>query len=126
MRRATKTDHGNFAETSHKTRSEAHSDAVAAAGDQAAADVHARACRSAEPGDGGEPAARGSAHRGTAARRTAAAGKTGSTARGREAGYLGRRRLRLLLRRLSRRRLSVPDPVGSQGTAADREHAVVG
>src|SRR5687768_18511546 len=39
-------------------------DAVAAAGDQAAADVDARARGAAEPGDGGEPAARGSAHRG--------------------------------------------------------------
>jgi lipopolysaccharide export system ATP-binding protein len=54
-------------ETTHETRSEADSDAVAAAGDQAAADVDARARRPAEPGDGREPAPRGSAHRGVAA-----------------------------------------------------------
>ena len=44
-------------------RSEAHSDAVAAAGDQAAADVDARAPTS-EPGDGREPVPRGGADRG--------------------------------------------------------------
>ena len=39
---------------------------------------------------------------------------------------LGRRRLRVLLRRLPRRRLPVAHAVGSQGAAADREHALDG
>ena len=58
------------AETSHQARSEADSDAVAAAGDQAAADVDARAVGPPQPGDGREPDARGSADRGAAAGRS--------------------------------------------------------
>ena len=58
------------AETSHQARSEADSDAVAAAGDQAAADVDARAVGPAQPGDGREPDARGGPDRGTAAGRS--------------------------------------------------------
>ena len=108
-----------------QTRSEAHSDAVAAAGHQAAADVDARAGGSAESGDGREPAARGGPDRGAAAGR-AAAGREG---RRRKAGRektdsLGRRRLRVLLRRLPRRRLPVATALRSQGAAADREHAL--
>src|SRR5829696_7946190 len=61
--------HGDFAETSHQARSEAHSDAVAAASDQAAAHVHAGAVGSPQPGDGGEPAAGRDPHRGPAADR---------------------------------------------------------
>ncbi len=45
---------------------------------------------------------------------------------GREDRYLGRRRLRVLLRRLPRRRLSLAHAVRGQGTAADREHALDG
>src|SRR5258705_11733378 len=66
IRRAT---HGHPAETSHKTRPETDSDAVAAAGHQAAADVDARTIGPPEPGDGREPDARGGTHRGPAARR---------------------------------------------------------
>ena len=62
-------DHGHPAETPHQARSEADPDAVAAAGDQAAADVDARAVRPSEPGDGREPDARGGADRGPAAGR---------------------------------------------------------
>ena len=73
--------HGDSAETPYKARSKAHPDPVSAAGDQAAADVDARARGPAEPGNGGEPAARGSADRRTAAGRTAAAtGKAGRPA----------------------------------------------
>ena len=54
-------DDGDSAEAPHEARPEAHPDAVAPAGDQAAADVDARAGRPAEPGDGREPAARGGA-----------------------------------------------------------------
>ena len=64
------TAHGHPAEASHQARSEAHPDAVAAAGDQAAADVDARAVRPAEPGDGREPDARGGPDRGAAAGRS--------------------------------------------------------
>ena len=63
------TAHGYPAETPHQARSEADPDAVAAAGDQAAADVDARAVGSAQPGDGREPDARGGADRGSAAGR---------------------------------------------------------
>src|SRR5512137_662378 len=56
--------HGAPATTAHETRPETHPDALAAAGDQAAAHVDPRARRHAQPGGGGEPAARGSAGRG--------------------------------------------------------------
>src|SRR5690349_19171526 len=59
--------HGYSAKTSHQTRSETDSDTIAAAGDQAAADVDVRAVGSAQPGNGREPDARGGPHRGTAA-----------------------------------------------------------
>src|SRR5512140_2855616 len=69
--RESRSGHGNSAETAHEAGSEAHPDAILAAGDQAAADVDARAGRPAEPGDGREPAPRGSPHRRSATRRTA-------------------------------------------------------
>ncbi len=62
--RAGRLDHGDSAATPHEARSEAHLDAVAPAGDQAVADVHARARRTADAGDGREPDARGGAGRG--------------------------------------------------------------
>src|SRR5438094_4786725 len=67
---------GDLAEASHQARPEAHSDAVIAAGDQAAADVDARVVGAPQPGDGREPDARGSPHRGAPAGRSGA-GKTG-------------------------------------------------
>ena len=71
------------AETPHEARSEAHPDAVAAAGDQAAADVDARARRAAQPGDGREPDARGGADRGApAGRGGGGAEKAGGAAEG--------------------------------------------
>ena len=62
--------HGDPAQTPHAARSEADSDAVLAAGHQAAADVDARAGGAAESGDGRKPAARRGADRGTAAARS--------------------------------------------------------
>ena len=79
--------HGDSAETSHQARSEADPDAIAAAGDQAAADVDARAVRPAQPGDGREPAARGDARPRTAAdrrRRGAREGRGRAAAEARE------------------------------------------
>ena len=55
---------GDSAEAPRAARSEAHSDAVAAAGHQAAADDDARAGGAPESGDGREPDARGSPDRG--------------------------------------------------------------
>ncbi len=63
-----------------EARPEAHPDAVAAAGDQAAADVDARACRPAEPGGGREPPARGGPDRGPAGRRGSAGHRQGRRA----------------------------------------------
>src|SRR5215212_8495429 len=86
--------HVDPAEATHQARSEAHSDAVAAAGDQAAADVDAGIGRSPEPGGGGEPDARGGPHGGSPAGR---GDRAGGEARGGEQGgkgrLLGRRRL---------------------------------
>ena len=42
----------------------------------------------------------------------------------REGRHLGRRRLRIFLRRVPRRRLPAASAAGSQGTSADREHAL--
>src|SRR5688572_20813489 len=61
--------HGYSAETTHQTRSETDSDAIASAGHQAAADVHARAVGPAESGDGRKPDVGGGPHRGPPARR---------------------------------------------------------
>src|SRR6185369_9491009 len=90
--------HGYSAETSHQARPEADSDAVAAAGHQAAADVDARVVGTPQPGNGGEPDARGGAHRRAPARR----GRPGKAGRKTETGkgHLGRSGLRIFLRRL--------------------------
>src|SRR5215468_11941940 len=61
--------HGYSAETSHQTRPETDSDAVIAAGDQAAADVDTRIVGPSQSGDGREPdARRGSDRRSPAGR----------------------------------------------------------
>src|SRR5205823_12728452 len=91
------------AKASHQTRSETNTYALAAAGDQAAADVDARTLRLAEPGDGRESDARGSADRRTPARRNAAnPGKDGTGTAGEQDRHVGRPGLRIFLRRLSR------------------------
>ena len=64
--RAHQVSNGDSTETSRAARSEAHSDAVTAAGDQAAADDDARAGGAAQSGDGREPDARGGSDRGRA------------------------------------------------------------
>src|SRR4029077_11397552 len=112
-------------ETPYKARPEADSDAVAAAGDQAAADVDARTLRPPEPGNGREPAARRSADRGAAAGRgRRRAGENRHRATRRQNRHVGRPGLRVLLRRLSRRRLPPAGAPGSQRAPADREYAV--
>ncbi len=104
-------DHGDPAEAPHQARSEAHPDAVAAAGDQAAADVHARTGRTAEPGDGREPDARGGADRGAPGDRGHRGHRQARrAAEGAEGRHLGRPGLRVLLRRLPRRRLPARAP----------------
>src|SRR3954467_14791364 len=62
--------HGDFAETAHKARPEADSDAIAPTGDQAPADVDTRAVGIAQPGNGREPDAGGSADGGAPACRS--------------------------------------------------------
>src|SRR5436190_6100404 len=64
--------HGHSAETPHQARSETNPYAVAAAGDQAVADVDAGALGPSESGDGREPDARRGADRGSAAGRSRA------------------------------------------------------
>ena len=108
-------------------RSEAHSDAVAAAGDQAAADDDARAGGAAQPGDGREPAARRGPDRGARSRRDQPHAGDAAEAEQedrRRQGHVGRRRLRVLLRRVPRRRLPPAAAAGSQRAPADREHAL--
>src|SRR6478609_1870732 len=117
--------HGHPAETSHQARSETDPDAIAAAGDQAAADVDARTVGSTEPGDGREPDAGGGPDRGTPARRSGRAGaEIGAGAAAEQDRHLGRPGLRILLRRLPGRRLPAARAAGSEGAAADREHAL--
>src|SRR5215467_8455122 len=120
------TANGDPAEAAHQARSKAHPYSIAAAGDQAAADVDVGAGGSAEPGNGRKPSPRRGSHRGTAAGRAGAAGEGGGgEAHGGEDRPVGRRRLRVFLRRLPGRRVPVAHAVGSEGTAADREHALV-
>src|SRR6478672_11906511 len=117
--------HGHPAETSHQARSETDPDAVAAAGDQAAADVDARTVGSAEPGDGREPDAGGGPDRGAPARRNRRPGtEIGTRTADKQDRHLGRPGLRVLLRRLPGRWLPSAGAAGSQRAAADREHAV--
>ena len=52
------------------------------------------------------------------------AGEVRARAAGQQDRHLGRPGLRVLLRRLSRRRLPAAGAAGSQGAAADREHAL--
>ena len=82
--------------TPHEARPEADPDALAAAGDQAAADVDARAGGSPEPGGRREPDARGGAVRGEPAGRRGRAGEERRASRdlGAEGRRLGRQRLR--------------------------------
>ena len=103
--------HGHSPEAPGEALAEADSDAVAAAGHQAAADVDAGARRHAQPGGGREPAAGGDPDRGSAGRRGAAGHRQGRRAgrpahRGQDR-HLGRQRLRVLLQRLPGRRLPV-------------------
>src|SRR5436190_18111816 len=100
---------GDLAKTSHQARPEAHSDAVIAAGDQAAADVNARVVGAAQPGDGREPDARGSADRRAPAGRSRT-GKTGRKAPAGKGRHLGRSGLRIFLRRLPGRRVPAAHP----------------
>src|SRR5262249_44789065 len=100
-------------------------DAVVAAGYQAASDVDPRALRAAQPGDGREPHARRGADRGAAAGGSHTRGEAGGAeARRRKIGHVGRSGLRVLLRRLSGRRLPPSSTQGSKRTTADREHAI--
>ena len=79
-----------------------------------------------EPGDGREPDARGGSDRGSAAGRGTPPPprRPERRAAGEQDRDLGRPGLRVLLRRLPGRRLPAAGAAGSQGAAADREHAL--
>src|SRR6185369_4739150 len=102
--------HGTRTKTPPQTLSEADHDAFAAAGDQAAAVVEARAPGSAQPG----------AARESAARRDGRRGEDGDPGEGER--LLRRDRLRRLLPGLHRVRLQPADDRGTR-RVPDREHA---